>query len=258
MRNGLLYNFGLIVCQIVFIILSANSFRIPPEYSTPENIVVISSLKATVRRELHVVEFTKNIGYYTSSEAISKVLIYDEPITEAGEKYCVPKEMIQAILFKELRMIDFRDGISDFFVEKCFKINRNLSAIPQKNLLCRLISALTNTRGSSTGIGQIFPETAIKAHNWYCSKNNGAKGDVMDSKNIVVREKIWHALQNEEICINFVALILSYEAGASLGIDINNASDEDIKRLFVRYNGAEYYGDEVFKYYSLFKEIKPA
>jgi hypothetical protein len=256
MKNSLFFSFEMIICQIVLIFLTANSPPIPPEYDTPDNIVIISTLKDTVRHELHIVEYTKNVGYYTSGEAVSKVLGYDEAITGASVKYEVPKAMIQAILFKELRMIDFRDSISDFVVEKCFRINANLSARRDKNAFCRLIGAITSTKGSSTGIGQIFPETAIKAHNWHCRKNGGEKEDRIDCKDISQREKVWRALQDENTSIYFVALILKYEAEANLGIDVNTASDEDIRRLFVRYNGAAYYGGEVFKYYSLFKQIK--
>ena len=170
MKTSLFFSFEIIFYNLIFIILSAGSPPLPPKYDDPDNIDVINSLKATVRRELHIVEYTKNIGYYTSDEAINKVLIYDEEISAAGQKYDVPKEMIQAVLFKELRMIDFRDGISDYLVKQCFKIHENLSANADKTFLCRFFSALTNTKGSSTGIGQIFPKTAIKAHNWYFCK----------------------------------------------------------------------------------------
>jgi len=258
MKKILFLNLEFVVYQIVLIIVSLSTSPIPPQYASSDNMDVFNSLKATVRHELHIVEYTKNIGHNTSGESIFIVLDDDKIITSASKKHDVPKEMIQAVLFKELRMIDFRDDISDFFVDNCYKINRDFSEISNTSIYACLITCITNTKGSSTGIGQIFPETAIKAHNWYCSKNENLKNDCIDCKDILQREKMWRSLQDDETSINFIALILKYEAAINLNIDINNASDDDIKRLFVRYNGATYYGDEVFKYYELFGKIEPA
>lgn len=218
-------------------------------------MAVFNSLKTTVRKELNIVEYTKNFGYFTSNESINKVLDDDKIIVAASKKYDVPKEMIQAVLFKEIRMIDFRDDISDCFVDNCFKINRFISSTLKKDIFNNLVSNITNIKGSSTGIGQIFPNTAIKAYNWYFSNTYNVKSNYINYNDVKQREKIWRALQNEEININFVALILKYEAINNLGIDINTASDDDIKNLFARYNGAMSYGDEVYEYYLLFKKL---
>jgi hypothetical protein len=210
-------------------------------------MAVCNCLKKTVIKELNIVEYTKNIGYYTSDESINKVFINQDKITTASKKYDVPKEMIQAVLFKEIRMIDFRDDISDCLVDNCYKINRFVSVNHSKDLSSNFISNLTNIKGSSTGIGQIFPHTAIKAYNWYFSYTYKVSNNNIDYNDVKQREEIWRALQDDEININFVALILKYEATHNLRIDINNASDDDIKKLFTRYNGAISYGDEVFK-----------
>ncbi len=254
------YKFTLcaVLCQLIIAAASVGSYNIPAEYTCDSNECVFGALNQTVKEELHIVEYTKNLGHNTTEESISIVLQHDEMIKEASKKYNVPRQMIQAVLFKELRMIDFRDDISDKFVDNCFIINRNLSESQSIDFVEKFIIHVTDTTGSSTGIGQIFPETAIKAHNWYMENYKNSNKNKLNYYDTRQREDIWRALQNDETCIDYMALILKYEAEHTLNVDINDNEEKDLIEIFIKYNGASYYGYEVLKYYKLFCQLETA
>ena len=257
MRRKILLGIKITVYQLMMISFLLGVFNLPQTGRAAQKTDIFTELESAVKHELHIVEYTKNIGYNTTEESAEIVIGYDDIISDAAEKFDVPKQMIQAVLFKELRMIDFRDGISDIFVDKCFKAHRRLIEKTNRSIFTDTLACLTNTKGSSTGIGQIFPETAIKAYNWYI-KDNEFPTECVNCNDIGQREYMWRALQDDKTSIFFVALILKYEAEFNLGIDISGAKDKDIKALFTRYNGAGYYGDEVFNYYSVFNKMKSA
>ena len=96
------------------------------------------------------------------------VLKYDEAITALAEEYNVPKEMVQAVLFQEIRFYGVDDPIADILVK-------------------------LGIRGdSSTGLGQIFASTALDA-----------TGEEVTSTS---KKSMWNSLQNNEFNINMVAL----------------------------------------------------
>ncbi len=256
--NYLKFSLGAVLCQLIIAAASSGSYDIPEKYSLECNSCIFSELQETVKDELCVVEFAKNIGHNTTCKSISIVLKYDDKISEASKTYNIPKEMIQAVLFKELRMIDFRDDISDAFVDKCFDIHKRLVTSDNIDIIDKLVIIMTDTKGSSTGIGQVFPETAIKAYNWYTEKYGNSDSKTINYLNTYQRECMWRKLQDDNTCIDYIALVLKYEAECNLNIDVNSACEKDIENLFIKYNGAYYYGGEVLKYYNLFCRLETA
>ena len=104
---------------------------------------------------------------------------------------------------------------------------------------------------SSTGLGQIFVQTAINAHN-AAIKRGDITGQEKDFSNWRDREEIWMQLRDDnEFNILYVGLVLKYEAD-KLGISIDSASSSEIERILTRYNGAAAYGKEVKQYHDLF------
>jgi hypothetical protein len=215
--------------------------------------ILRNELNKSMDKDLNFVEKNKNIGFNSTDESIDIILDHDKEITEASEKYNVPKEVIQAVMLKELRMKDGLDVVSDTSVDNYFAYQRameNYSNLPawQKAITPVPQPSLPMKEDSSTGPGQIFIKTVIEAE-------KEVNENEIDSSDWKEREKIWNELKNDEKNIDYMGLVLKSKAQEK-GIDLSNATDEEIETVIASYNGsgdaAAEYGEEVKGYSETF------
>ena len=176
------------------------------EVKTKEQILR-NKLKALVKSELNFVEENKNIGYYSTDECIDIVLKYDETISKVSRELGVPKAMIQAILFKELRMKDALDDLADSAVLEYYRFNHAVEDYMDFPSWKKILVGPPKPEGlmkedSSTGLGQIFARTAINAY------NKGVEigyvtGDSIDYNDWHQREKVWNDVTGKYFWRNF-------------------------------------------------------
>ena len=176
--------------------------------------------------ELEVLTKIKHAGG-GSLGALSTLATHQESIQSAADEFGVEKEMIQAIIFRELICYGYDDVLGDYMFEKF-------------------------GRDSSTGLGQISASTAIEAEK-----------AVMGSCDKTINQ-MWPVLQDPNENIRYVAMnIKSIITGDSIiiddKIDIEPPSNDTIA-IFARYNSAVWgpnaqrYSNAVYSYYLAFKE----
>lgn len=184
-----------------------------------------------------------------NDEALEVVLSHDAAIEAASEKYKVEKEMIQSVLFQELRFYDVADPVVDSFVRQTQLFEHQVEAYAKAGLAEQMIRGvpkppITYRKDSSTGLGQIFASTAIDATNWY-EKTNYDRNDKKDL------EKFWNELQDEDYNIDMVGRVLAYKRSTL-------PEGADAKRIMRAYNGsgemAERYSNVTSQYYKAFEE----
>ncbi len=205
-------------------------------------------------------EFTDEFGVkkYFASRTVKKsvdiVLQYDAIITNTSRVLNMPKEMVQAVLFRELACLDIRDGSGDSLVMQYYtyleQLEKYMNLSWQKQLMVKIpIAPLYIKKDSSTGLGQIFAKTAILANNYlYARKIIG--GQKYNYQNWKSRRKMWFALKDNNIFnVRFVAYVLKYEA-CKLGIsNINKVKVNNLKKIMAKYNG-----EACYEYFKLFKQ----
>lgn len=217
-------------------------------------------LGALIKKDLNFVEENKNVGFYSTNEAIDIVLKYDGEITKVCNELGVPKAMTQAILFKEIRMKDARDVLADSFVMEYYRYNHEVERFFDLPLWQQILVGAPKLNSpmredSSTGLGQIFAKTAINAYNAAIQRED-IIGQEIDYNDWHQREKVWDALRTDDKeNIFYAALVLKNEA-VNLNIDLSKASNNQIQNTLARYNGtntaAAEYGKETLQYYILF------
>jgi hypothetical protein len=196
--------------------------------------------------------------YNSNSEALDIVLGCDGFIEAAAEKHGVDKAVLQAILFQELRFVNIFDEV-DICVENTYRFLHEKDAQDAAPLLSVSIIEPVMTglyvSDSSTGLGQIYAETAIKALNW----DGGTRPYNYDDWND--REEIWLRLKYDETFnIDMIGLICRYNAYIlTTEKYTENPSVRDILRI---YNGwgpsAERYADAAYRYYEAFRQYNKA
>jgi hypothetical protein len=167
--------------------------------------------------------------YQDQKQCVDVILGYDSRITEISQQLGVPKEMIQAIMYRELTCMGADDIAADVAVAAGLR------------------------KDSSTGIGQVFAETAIKAEKIV----NGDKELNPENKDDI--KKVWQWLQDDNTNIYYIGLVLKSIAIESK-IDLSNVSRQQMEAIIARYNGfgsdAARYGSQTMQYYDLFKRYK--
>lgn len=165
-------------------------------------------------------------------------------ISQVSQEYHVPVPFLKAIMFREIKEIDFFDMIADLVVKS------------------RPLSRLLNRADSSTGYMQIFGYVGIKAIN-FAEKNHitamsglGLAGDHrLDPGNKDHVRLIWLRLhRDKEFNLRLAALnILAVADEVKGSSQLETFSEEEIKRVFSRYNANTTkitpYGEEVYGYY---------
>ena len=204
------------------------------------------NLKEAVNGYANVGQILKTAPYNSTKEAMNTVIIYDNVITDAANKYDVEKEMIQSVLFQEIRFYGLDDPIADDLVKKSYVYEMEKEIYESGGKLFPPMPVIGYRTDSSTGLGQIFAKTAIEAINWYQGNT------VYDYSNIKDREDMWYNLQNDLYNIEMVGMVLAYKREC---IKDNNYTVKDILKA---YNGsgelAEKYSDVAMLYYNAFKQ----
>lgn len=188
-----------------------------------------------------------------NDEALDVVLSHDAVIEAASDQYNVEKEMIQSVLFQELRFYNVADPVADSFVRQAQAYEQQMETYLKADLLGQIVMGapsppIVYRSDSSTGLGQIFASTAIDATNWYEQTNYDRK----DKKDL---EKFWNELQDEDYNINMVGRVLAYKRST---LPEGSAA----KEIMRAYNGsgelARKYSEVTSQYYDAFKEYNSA
>lgn len=179
----------------------------------------------------------------STPEALDKVLSpnVDWLLTDLCRRLDMRKALAQAVLFQELRHYSSLDEAADVLVVDHYE---GTGASPKND--------------SSTGIGQIFASTAIKARN-HCIEQGIVAGLRRDPSNEPDLWAIWQRLHAEDsYSVTTVPLVLIHGASmvgvARPGLEQSWA---DARKIIARYNGegpaADVYGDKVGGYYEIFE-----
>ena len=198
-----------------------------------------------------------------ASERILKT--YAEDIREITASYALPAPFLQSILYQEITRIDLTDLLVDAYV----RLNWMICSI-QERINGGMPGNRTMNRGrslkwkldSSTGYAQIFAFVAINAVNFAVEhgittyQELGIHSDhVLDPDTPADRRWMWHRLNHDRV-FNLKAAALNLIAAAEEvtgRIDFAGYSEEEIKRIFTRYNGTmkqiSAYGEEAYRHY---------
>ena len=193
-------------------------------------------------------------------KALNFVIENDSLISETAKKYNIEKEFIQSVLFQELRFYAVDDPISDSFVIQSQVYDENLDRYMNHKCLFPPKPIFGYRNDSSTGPGQIFAETAIKAINSFEGKKIYDKDSKTDMK------YIWNRLHSEkEFNIDMVGAVLALKkkelqerAFQRQEEKYHTIFDYSRHNLLKVYNGfndiAEKYATVTEKYYKAFEE----
>ncbi len=166
---------------------------------------------------------------YSVQEALSLTLkTFNRDITFSSKMNEVEKCIIQSVIFRELSFL----GVDDVFADTAVSIGLK--------------------KDSSTGPGQIFARTAIKAYNAFFPDNRIE----VTQKNI---NKMWLNIRDDTKNIFFVGLELKRIIEIEYNLKDVKKSKSDYIKIFARYNGvnerAQKYGQETYRYYKQFKKL---
>ena len=204
---------------------------------------------------------------YSSEKAARMIEREGSWIESLSRRYPLPPACVKAVVYKELRGIDFFDIVADWIV----KINWARYALWQRlrrrgwvrSAEPLLRCGVFGKRDSSTGYGQIFGYVAINAINFSLDRG------LADAKTLGIPEDrrlspdkpdnlrtVWYRLhQDTAFNIECVALNLLAAAEEMTGrIDFAHFSEDEMSLVFTRYNAdvkhITDYGREAYRYYT--------
>ena len=185
------------------------------------------------------------------NEALEDVLEHDDIITEYCNEYRIPKEFVQSVLFREIWCYSVTDAAADVAVQEYYAWKEGVGSEP-----------LIKKTDSSTGLGQIFASTAIKALNNADDRNFISLTTQYDASDWYDVWIVWQKLHNNNTfniqCCSLVILDCQYEFQDDVPYDdFFDFSESQIKTILARYNGygdaAAEYGDICYQYYQIFE-----
>ena len=204
------------------------------------------------------------ISHYTTTECVDIILNYDSTITSYCNQYCVPKELVQTLLLRELWCVDTTDTVSDQAVQAYFAWKTEYeywSTMPtwQQAIISPPAAPVYMQEDSSTGIGQMFAWVAIDANNLARSKGLITtraynKDDWHDCR------EVWFNLHNNDSFAIKMTTLEMYHCADYAGVygSLFHCTESQIKAILARYNGtgsdATDYGNECYEYYKIFKK----
>lgn len=176
----------------------------------------------------------------SNTEAVEMIFRFDAQITQAAGQFRVPKSLVQCPLLWEYRKYTHLDTVADEGV--------------------RLYYAGLLGRGnddSSTGLGQIFARTAIRAQN-YCISQGMMPGTIMDPNNKPDVWTMWQKLQDDNFNVQTAAQVLIHGA-VDQDVFLGRGNPEsEYQTTLARYNGtgpdAQRYGGELIGLYRVFEK----
>ena len=179
-----------------------------------------------------------------SPKRAEKILCrWDGYIAGLAGSFHIPKELVRAVLYKEMTDIDILDPAADIAV----------------------LLPFVKKHDSSVGYGQIFSRVAINALNFAVGKGitdypsaGIPDGHTLDPDDPADLRMMWQKLhRSREANILFTTLNLLAAADEMTGsTDFARMSDEELKLVLTRYNAnvrhITAYGEEVFRLYRQF------
>lgn len=183
--------------------------------------------------------------------SINQIIEHDRAITESANRYRIPKEFIQSVLFREIWCYNMLDHVGDSAVEDYYNWKRGLGSKP-----------VVIKTDSSTGIAQIFAKTAIKALNNARTRGFISLSEPYDFNDYEDAWYVWDRMRsNDDYSIDCCALVIldcQYEFSSEIPYsEFFDYSAGKIKRILARYNGtndkATEYGEACYEYYEIFK-----
>jgi hypothetical protein len=218
-----------------------------------DRAILEHSLSISVDSYKSILQTVGTTMYNSNSEALNTVFYYNDVIDKAAEKYDVDKALIQSVLFQEIRFINVLDEVDTFVQATFYCLHQSEDANPEENWTGEFISesvlSTIQITDSSTGLGQIYAKSAIKALNWYYSS------DIYDYDNWRDVESVWVKLKyDDEYNIDMIGLILSYNRYLlEKEIALQNPGYGDMLRLYNGYGSlAEKYEEVTYEYYRAF------
>lgn len=187
------------------------------------------------------------------SDVVEDIVENDQTITNYCNQYRMPKEFVQSVLFREIWCYSVADAAADVAVQDYYAWMEGTGSKP-----------LVIKTDSSTGLGQIFASTAIKALNHAEDRgfiNLTSQYDQGDWQDVWYVWKNLHDNNTYNIyCCALVILDCQYEFETSVPFeDFFDFSESQIKTILARYNGygdaAAEYGDICYEYYEMFESI---
>ena len=176
-----------------------------------------------------------------SPRRAEQIIIRCRPqIREICDRYGLPDALLRAVLYKEMTEIDLLDLAADLVV----------------------FSGVFAKKDSSTGYGQVFGKTAVKAINFAVDHGLTTYKDLglltdrrLDEHNIRDCRTVWKRLYRDKYFnIESVALTLLCAADEMTGrYDFGSFGEQELKLILTRYNAdvkqVTPYGEEVFALY---------
>lgn len=199
---------------------------------------------------------------YSSDKAIDIIYANDSSIESEAKKWGMNKALMQAILYNEIVCIQtVADSAADSAVISYYVYKHDLENYMKMNWIRQLVVGPPNVpliqkEDCSTGIGQCFASTAIKALNYTA----GAKGKKYNYNKWKQREKVWFSLHdNDSYSAKIVGKVLKMESAEVKGIQLSSPKKKDAQLLLSKYVNSDAkkvggYGKRCYKYYKLFKK----
>ena len=199
---------------------------------------------------------------YSSDKAIDIIYANDSSIESEAKKWGMNKALMQAILYNEIVCIQtVADSAADSAVISYYVYKHDLENYMKMNWIRQLVVGPPNVpliqkEDCSTGIGQCFASTAIKALNYTA----GAKGKKYNYNKWKQREKVWFSLHdNDSYSAKNVGKVLKMESAEVKGIQLSSPKKKDAQLLLSKYVNSDAkkvggYGKRCYKYYKLFKK----
>ena len=187
------------------------------------------------------------LPFNSTEKSLQTVQKYDVEITKAARDYSVEKEMVQAVLFQEMRFYNGGDPLADALVTQSYAYQQQLEHYAKSSGkgLGFPDAVIGYREDSSTGLGQAFAATAIEAYNFrYDTQYN--------PNNWKDLKYFWDKLQDDAYSIEATAMILAYKKSV-LNDDLDR--EPTIAEIMMAYNGS---GDLALKYMAVTSEYYKA
>jgi len=220
---------------------------------------LFENLNALISAEMSFIKNASTIFHNSTRDAVDIIMYYDEHITAIANRFGISKALMQSVLMREIRWVDLSDDVADRAVIATHVYQNSLYEFSNFPLVQRALDnfpqvPLIMREDSSTGLGQIFANTAINAHNWYY--NDNPNFEPLSFQNRFERFEMWNRLRTDNYFnLEMVGMVLAHKIYL-LGHNPNTTNPEQIREILARYNGtgdaAILNGIVVFEYYLLF------
>lgn len=201
---------------------------------------------------------------HTTSECVDIVIDNDITITNFSNCFGIPKSLIQTILLRELWCLNLADSAGDSLVENYFSWKESCEYWENQSLAYQAIvpypsAPIPLKTDSSTGLGQIFANVAIKAYNEAIDYGYISSGK-FDNTDWKVCKEVWYLLKDDNeyniqmTTLNILSCINEYDYGSNY----YEYTPIQYKQIFTRYNANQDtvndYGEECYEYFLIFKK----